>query len=118
MDNKNKGVFMKTLIHKYFISLLWVCLVGPASTTFAIMTDASDRVLKLDNTADLKNERVQLPVSWQLTRTRFLSSGSTNQTESYREFWELELHSDGLAYLVSPRGKAVIRNAIDTSIIQ
>lgn len=49
-----------------------------------------------------------VPVFWQTTRSRFLSSGASTQTESYREVWQIEPRDEKSAYLVSPRAKAVI----------
>ena len=50
-----------------------------------------------------ESARLDIPVAWQLTRTRLLAPGSTTVTESFRETWILEVRPGGLIYLRSPR---------------
>lgn len=47
--------------------------------------------------------RLRLPVAWQVTSSRSLSSNSATVTESFREVWTLEVGSSGLINLSSPR---------------
>ena len=49
-----------------------------------------------------------VPVFWQTTRSRFLSSGPSTQTESYRETWKFEPRDDSTAWLISSRGRALV----------
>ena len=49
-----------------------------------------------------------VPVFWQTTRSRFLSSGPSTQTESYRETWKFEPRDDTTAWLTSSRGRALV----------
>lgn len=48
--------------------------------------------------------KIELPVSWQLTRTRLAGTSSSTVTETYRETWTLEIQAGGIYHLQSPRG--------------
>lgn len=47
--------------------------------------------------------RLDIPVSWQLTKTRMLGPGATTMTESFKETWTLEIRQAGVLFLKSPR---------------
>lgn len=49
-----------------------------------------------------------IPVFWQSTRSRFLSSGASTHTESFRESWQIEPKDEKTAFLISSRGRAII----------
>lgn len=49
--------------------------------------------------------KIELPVSWQLTRTRLAGASSSTVTETYRETWVLEIQGGGVYQLQSPRSK-------------
>lgn len=52
--------------------------------------------------------RIDLPVSWQLTRAGSGRSRATTQTESFRETWTLELRSGRTYFLQSPRARVEV----------
>jgi hypothetical protein len=52
---------------------------------------------------ELSTVRLDVPVAFQLTRTRLLGPGATTMTESFRETWTLEVLPGGLLNLKSPR---------------
>jgi hypothetical protein len=52
--------------------------------------------------------KLDLPVSWQLTRARLASKGTSTLTESFQETWTLELRSGGVMFLSSPRGRVPV----------
>ena len=52
--------------------------------------------------------RLDLPVAWQLTRTRLLGPGATTLTESFKEVWTLEVRSGGVMYMRSPRANVPV----------
>ncbi len=47
--------------------------------------------------------RIDIPISWQLTKTRLMGPGATTITESFKETWTLEIRSGGVLFLKSPR---------------
>lgn len=47
--------------------------------------------------------RLDIPVSWQLTKTRLMGPGATTLSESFKETWTLELRPGGIMFLKSPR---------------
>jgi len=49
------------------------------------------------------NKKIELPVTWQLTRTRMVGSDSSTVTETFRETWILEIQTGGIYHLRSPR---------------
>src|SRR5947209_7536525 len=49
--------------------------------------------------AGISVSKRSIPVFWQSTRSRFLSSGASTQTESYRETWQIEPRDEKTAYL-------------------
>ena len=50
--------------------------------------------------------RLDLPVTWQVTRARIEASGVKAETESFRETWTLVFHPNAYATLKSPRAEA------------
>lgn len=52
--------------------------------------------------------RLDLPVTWQVTRARVEATGITAETESFRETWTLKFHPGAYSSLRSPRGKAPV----------
>lgn len=52
--------------------------------------------------------RLDIPVTWQVTRARIEASGVTAETESYRETWTLLYNPGAYSMLRSPRGEAPI----------
>lgn len=52
-----------------------------------------------------KTIRLKLPVSWQVTRARFVDGNATTQSESYRAEWTLEIGGDGRVFLESQHGR-------------
>lgn len=61
----------------------------------------------LDN-LDPTQLRVPITVSWQMTTSRLLSSGTTTISQTYRETWVMEVSSSGEVDLKSPRGRSPI----------
>ena len=51
----------------------------------------------------ITSKKIELPVTWQLTRSRMVGSDSSTVTETYRESWTLEIQSGGIYHLRSPR---------------
>jgi hypothetical protein len=49
--------------------------------------------------------KFDLPVTWQLTRSKLMGPGATTLTESFRETWTLELNATGRVFLQSPRAR-------------
>lgn len=49
------------------------------------------------------NRKIDLPVTWQLTRSRMAGSNNATTTETYRETWVLEIQNGGIYQLRSPR---------------
>jgi hypothetical protein len=47
--------------------------------------------------------KIELPVNWQLTRSRLVGTSSSTVTETYRETWTLEIQAGGIYHLQSPR---------------
>lgn len=78
-------------------------LSGPA---FAVMPGSADALVTplapADGTVPL---RIDLPVSWQLTRSKLMGPGAATMTESFRETWTLEVASSGRVFLASPRAR-------------
>jgi len=52
--------------------------------------------------------RLDIPISWQVTRANFLRKGVAARTESFRETWTLEIRPQGESYLVSPRAEVPV----------
>jgi|GEM_PF-4169537 len=55
--------------------------------------------------------RIELPVSWQVTRARFAGPEAGTQTESYREVWYLEPGPNGEAEIHSHRARVGVYRA-------
>jgi hypothetical protein len=76
-----------------------------AKTAFAV---ASSKV-KAAATAptilpgQITSKKIELPVTWQLTRSRMIGADSSTVTETYRETWILEIQNAGILHLRSPR---------------
>jgi hypothetical protein len=51
----------------------------------------------------ITNKKIELPITWQLTRSRMIGNDSSTITETYRESWTLEIQTGGIYYLRSPR---------------
>jgi hypothetical protein len=49
--------------------------------------------------------RLDVPVAWQLTRSRLEGAGAKTLTESFRETWTLEQRPGGAMFLKSPRAR-------------
>lgn len=49
--------------------------------------------------------KLDIPLAWQLTKSRLAEKGATTMTESYRETWTIEQRPDGTVHLVSPRAR-------------
>lgn len=52
--------------------------------------------------------RLEMPVSFQLTRSRLLGPGAATVTETYREVWTLMIRSGHLMDLSSPRAEVPV----------
>ncbi len=86
-------------------------LVGPA---FAVMDEPPPAPApQLAPTAVVSSGaqtvmRLDIPVNWQLTRTRLLGPGATTLTESFKETWTLEVRPGGVMYMHSPRANVPV----------
>lgn len=49
------------------------------------------------------SKKLDLPVTWQLTRSRLAGTDNATVTETYRETWVLEIQAGGIYHLRSPR---------------
>jgi hypothetical protein len=49
--------------------------------------------------------KIDIPMTWQMTRARLIGSGASTLTESFRETWTLEVRASGASFLSSPRSK-------------
>src|SRR5690606_27180751 len=73
--------------------------VAPAPAT----PQAAVAPIKSEPTPQPSVARIDIPVSWQLTKTRLMGPGATTLTESFKETWTLEMRPAGVLYLKSPR---------------
>ncbi len=55
--------------------------------------------------------RLDIPVTWQMTRSRFEGSAASTQTESYREIWTWEMGPAGEGRLRSVRANVPVYNS-------
>lgn len=76
---------------------------GLADRALAVMGDKTPPVTPLPEERSVV--RLDLPVSWQLTRSRLMGPGAATMTESFRETWTLEIAASGRLYLTSPRAR-------------
>ena len=51
----------------------------------------------------ITSKKIELPVTWQLTRSRMIGTDNSTITETYRESWTLEIQNGGIYQLRSPR---------------
>lgn len=87
-------------------------LAGPA---YAVMPESSAATLApIPTQASVRatvpteapaSVRLDLPVSWQLTRSKLMGPGAATMTESFRETWTLEVSTTGRIFLISPRAR-------------
>jgi hypothetical protein len=94
-----------------FLIIATLALVGPAQ---AVVNESPLPPVLPPVTEDLPGQtlRLDLPVAWQLTRTRLLGPGATTLTESFRETWTLEVRPGGLMNLRSPRATVPVYTAL------
>jgi len=70
---------------------------NPVSGTISQPSEKNDRISAI--------RRIDIPVYWQMTRSRFDPLSAATQTESFREVWTLEIRPDGKSSLISPRSR-------------
>lgn len=78
-----------------------------AKTAFAValgkVTVTAPAPSPLIQPGQVTSKKIELPITWQLTRSRLVGSDSSTITETYRETWTLEIQSGGIYQLRSPR---------------
>ncbi len=62
-------------------------------------------------------ERLDIPVSWRQTRARIRSSGTSTQTESFRETWRLSSDGSGGGWLESRRAKVRVLKRVTAGAV-
>jgi len=92
---------------KYLTAVALVLSSDPiAQTAFAVVVgedpQSSEQDSELSQPYQITSKKIELPISWQLTRSRMLGATSSTMTETYSETWMLE-HSSGIYHLRSPR---------------
>lgn len=89
-------------------------LAGPA---FAVMGERVVGPAAPQNPdAERAVTRLDIPVAWQLTRSKLMGPGATTLTESFRESWTIEMTTSGRMFLESPRARVPAYAASNTEL--
>jgi hypothetical protein len=91
------------LLLRFFVASLLIIGANAAHVTLAAETSS---VTSTNHPIAAKAQRI--PISWQITRSQFKSSGAATLSESFREVWSFEGHGDGPSFLVSPRARVAV----------
>ena len=111
MIMRDKSTLLKRLGITFLIALGWLGLLYFAGTSALGVIDApigASPNLPAAQGVTTKVIRIDIPISWQVTRTNFLERGVAARTESFRETWTLEIRPQGETYLASSRAKAPV----------
>jgi hypothetical protein len=105
-----------------FMSYMQTAVIGVtaillSSTAVLVSMEPAAAVVsggsRAETPADERPQRLRLdiPVTWQITRSRFEGGGASTETESYRELWTWEMGAAGEGRLRSVRANVPVYNS-------